>query len=182
MSQGQTHHGVLAHQDHTLSAERLPDLVHLLRRDIVDRDDEDGFVLLQQALELVEVASLVSRFAPHIFLFFEGRIFKGGYSVDDGGKREFWFGFAAREKFSKTCKFRCELPAAVWGGYRSRAWWGWPIRSPARGSFMPHHRGTKVHGRLLFEGVPSRTGPDAQWLPFCKLQGFLEFGELPPSL
>jgi hypothetical protein len=65
---GSTYHGVLAHQDNTLTAEGLTNLVHLLRRDIVDRDDEDGPVLLQQALQLVEVAGLVSRFAPHIFL------------------------------------------------------------------------------------------------------------------
>lgn len=62
------YHGVLAHQDNAIAAERLTDLVHLLRRDIVDRDDEDGLVLLQQALQLVEVASLVSGLAPHIFL------------------------------------------------------------------------------------------------------------------
>jgi hypothetical protein len=65
---GLSYHGVLAHQDNTLAAKGLTNLVHLLRRDIVDRDDEDGPVLLQQALQLVEVAGLVSRFAPHIFL------------------------------------------------------------------------------------------------------------------
>lgn len=43
--------------------------MHLLRADIVDGDDEDGLVLLEQALELVEVAGLVRSFAPHIFLF-----------------------------------------------------------------------------------------------------------------
>lgn len=47
----------------------MANLVHLLRRDIVDFDDEDGLVLLEQALELVEVAGLVCRLAPHIFLF-----------------------------------------------------------------------------------------------------------------
>lgn len=40
-------HGVLAHEDDTLAAERLTDLVHLLRRDIVDGDDEDALVLLE---------------------------------------------------------------------------------------------------------------------------------------
>ena len=64
-----SYHGVLAHQDNALAAEGMADLVHLLGRDIVDFDDEDGLVLLQQALELVEVASLVRRLAPHIFLF-----------------------------------------------------------------------------------------------------------------
>jgi hypothetical protein len=42
--------------------------VHLLRADIVDGDDENGLIILQQALELVEVAGLVLA-APHIFLF-----------------------------------------------------------------------------------------------------------------
>lgn len=41
--------------------------MHLLGRDIVDADDEDGLVLLEQALELVEVAGLVCGFAPHVF-------------------------------------------------------------------------------------------------------------------
>lgn len=62
------YHGVLAHQDDTLAAEGLTNLVHLLRRDIVDGDDEDRLVLLEQALELVEVAGLVSALAPHFFL------------------------------------------------------------------------------------------------------------------
>lgn len=62
------YHGVLSHQDDSLSAERLTDLVHLLRADIVDTDDEDGVVFLEQALELLEVAELVCGFAPHIFL------------------------------------------------------------------------------------------------------------------
>lgn len=41
--------------------------MHLLGRDIVDGDDEDGLVVLEQALELVEVAGLVRGLAPHIF-------------------------------------------------------------------------------------------------------------------
>lgn len=52
------YHSVLAHQDDTLTAHGDTDLVHLLGRDIVDGDDEDGLVLLEQALELVEVAGL----------------------------------------------------------------------------------------------------------------------------
>lgn len=50
-----TYHGVLAHQHNSLLAERLSDLVHLLRADIVDGDDEDGLVLLKQRLELGEL-------------------------------------------------------------------------------------------------------------------------------
>lgn len=65
---GDPYHGVLAHQDNTLGSQSLSDLVHLLRADIVDLNDEDGAVLLQQALELVEVAGLVCSLAPHIFL------------------------------------------------------------------------------------------------------------------
>lgn len=41
--------------------------MHLLRTDIVNRDDEDGLVALEQALELVEVGALCVRLAPHIF-------------------------------------------------------------------------------------------------------------------
>ena len=67
LRQRATYHGVLAHQDDSLTAEGLSDLVHLLRADIVDGDDEDGPVILQQALQLVEVTGLVSRLAPHIF-------------------------------------------------------------------------------------------------------------------
>lgn len=52
---GATDHGILAHQDDTLSAERLTNLVHLLGGDIVDGDNEDGFVLLDEALELLKV-------------------------------------------------------------------------------------------------------------------------------
>jgi hypothetical protein len=46
----------------------VADLVHLLRADIVDADDEDRLVFFEEALELVEVAGLVSCSAPHIFL------------------------------------------------------------------------------------------------------------------
>lgn len=52
---GATDHGVLAHQDDTLATERLTNLVHLLGGDIVDGDNEDGLVLLDEALELVKV-------------------------------------------------------------------------------------------------------------------------------
>jgi hypothetical protein len=61
-------HSVLAHQDNTLTSEGMADLVHLLRADIVDADDEDRLVFFEEALELVEVAGLVSCSAPHIFL------------------------------------------------------------------------------------------------------------------
>ena len=62
-----TYHGVLAHKDDTLAAEGVSDLVHLLRANIVDGDNKNRVVLLEQALELVEVAGLGCRFAPHIF-------------------------------------------------------------------------------------------------------------------
>jgi hypothetical protein len=71
-----TYHGVLAHQHDALAAEGLPNLVHLLRRDIVNADNEDGLVLLEQALELVKVASLVSGFAPHDFLYLKAGFFR----------------------------------------------------------------------------------------------------------
>jgi len=51
-------HGVLAHQDNGFTTESLTDLVHLLRRDIVDGDDEDGLVSLEKRLQLVEVDGL----------------------------------------------------------------------------------------------------------------------------
>lgn len=60
-----TNHGVLAHQDDRLPPERLSNFVHLLGADIVDRDDEDGLVLFEQALELVEVDGFGPCFAPH---------------------------------------------------------------------------------------------------------------------
>ena len=63
-----TYHGVLSHEDDTLSTESATDLVHLLGGDIVDGDNEDGAVLLEQALQLVEVAGLVCGLAPHICL------------------------------------------------------------------------------------------------------------------
>lgn len=53
------YHGVLAHQDNALTAKGVSDLVHLLGGDIVNLDDEDRLVILEQALELVEVAGLV---------------------------------------------------------------------------------------------------------------------------
>ncbi|KAI3488229.1 hypothetical protein L1887_47768 [Cichorium endivia] len=59
-AQSTTGHGVLAHQHNTLAAERLTDLVHLLRADIVDVDDEDRGVLLEQLGELVEPSLLGS--------------------------------------------------------------------------------------------------------------------------
>merc|ERR1712000_638947 len=61
---GAADHGVLAHQDDTLSTEGDADLVHLLGRDIVDGDDEDGLVSLKESLELIEVSGLCS-FGDH---------------------------------------------------------------------------------------------------------------------
>jgi len=54
-----TDHGVLSHQDDTLTTEGLSDLVHLLGADIVNANDEDAVVLFKETLELVEVAGLV---------------------------------------------------------------------------------------------------------------------------
>jgi hypothetical protein len=54
-----SHHGVLAHQDNTLTTKGMSDFVHLLRADIVDADDEDRVVLFEEALELLEIAGLV---------------------------------------------------------------------------------------------------------------------------
>jgi hypothetical protein len=59
------HHCVLAHEHDALAAEGLADLVHLLRRDIVDGDDEDALVVLEEDLELVKVSGLVIFPAPH---------------------------------------------------------------------------------------------------------------------
>ena len=44
---GTTNHGVLTHQDDGLSTEGDTDLVHLLRADIVNSNDEDGAVLIE---------------------------------------------------------------------------------------------------------------------------------------
>ncbi|KAI9166980.1 tRNA (guanine-N(7)-)-methyltransferase non-catalytic subunit trm82 [Paramyrothecium foliicola] len=74
------YHGVLAHQDNSLTTEGVSDLVHLLRADIVDGDDENGLVVLQQALQLVEVAGLVLA-APHIFLFLKAGYLRAGLLV-----------------------------------------------------------------------------------------------------
>lgn len=66
-----TYHRVLSHQHNarnfTASSQTLSDLVHLLRADIVNRNNEDRFVLFKQGLELVEVDSLVAGSAPHVF-------------------------------------------------------------------------------------------------------------------
>ena len=58
-------HGVLSHENDTLAAERLADLVHLLGRDIVDGDNEDALVLLEESLELLKVSGLEFFLAPH---------------------------------------------------------------------------------------------------------------------
>lgn len=55
-----TYHSVLTHQDDGLATESDTDLVHLLRADIVDTDNEDGVVLIEKALELIEVSGLGS--------------------------------------------------------------------------------------------------------------------------
>jgi len=53
------YHGVLSHQDDSLSTESATNLVHLLGADIVNTNDEDGAVFFKEALELIEVAGLV---------------------------------------------------------------------------------------------------------------------------
>lgn len=63
------YHGVLAHQDNTLTTEGDTDLVHLLRADIVNTDDEHGLVIVKKALELIEVSGLGLGLAPHVSLF-----------------------------------------------------------------------------------------------------------------
>ena len=69
---GPSYHCVLSHQHNARDiisvSQALSDLVHLLRADIVDCDNEDGFVLFKQCLELVEVSGFVAGFAPHVFL------------------------------------------------------------------------------------------------------------------
>jgi hypothetical protein len=55
----------------------MPDLVHLLRANIVDGDNEDGLELVEKALELVKVNGFGTCLAPHVFLMCEDRIFKG---------------------------------------------------------------------------------------------------------
>lgn len=93
---GTANHGVLSHEDDTTATESLTDLVHLLGGDlgkavsiatagnlarnqretyIVDGDNEDGLVVFQQALQLVEVLLFIG-LDPHFFLFVEERIFK----------------------------------------------------------------------------------------------------------
>lgn len=68
---GTADHGVLAHEDYSLTSQRGADFVHLLGRHtifvsdcasffvmlslLVNADNEDGLVLVEQALELVEV-------------------------------------------------------------------------------------------------------------------------------
>jgi hypothetical protein len=56
--QSTAHHGILAHENDTLSTERLADLVHLLRGDIVDGDNENAAVLLEETSQLLEVDAL----------------------------------------------------------------------------------------------------------------------------
>lgn len=70
------YHGVLSHQDDALATESPTNFVHLLRADIVNGDNEDAAELLEETLQLIEIASLVVGLAPHIFLS-EGRMFKG---------------------------------------------------------------------------------------------------------
>ncbi len=62
------YHGILPHQDYTLSTESLANFMHLLRADIIDSDNEDAAVLFEETFQLVEVPGLVCALAPHVFL------------------------------------------------------------------------------------------------------------------
>lgn len=53
-------HGVLTHKDLGVTTESLTDLVHLVGADIVNVDNEDGGVLLQVSLELLEIFFLLA--------------------------------------------------------------------------------------------------------------------------
>jgi hypothetical protein len=53
-------HGVLAHQDDGVTTERDTDLLHLVRADIVDVDNEELGVALEQVLKLLEVIRLAA--------------------------------------------------------------------------------------------------------------------------
>ena len=65
-----TDHGILPHKHHssniTITSQAPAYLVHLLRTYIVDRNNEDGFVLLKQVLQLVEVGCFVGGLSPHV--------------------------------------------------------------------------------------------------------------------
>ena len=74
---GSSDHGILAHQDDGVASEGRSDFVHLLRGDIVDTDNEDGFVFVEQALQLIEVDCFCAGLAPHDFFEDEVRMFKG---------------------------------------------------------------------------------------------------------
>lgn len=74
---GTADHGVLAHQHNGLAAHADSDLVHLLRRDIVDGDNEDGLVLFKESLKFVEVDGLSCGLAPHVCDLFELRDISG---------------------------------------------------------------------------------------------------------
>lgn len=53
--EGTTNHGVLTHQNDSLTTEGLTNLVHLVGTNIVNIDNEDGLVLFEESLELKEV-------------------------------------------------------------------------------------------------------------------------------
>lgn len=64
-----SYHGVLSHENNTLATETQTNLVHLLGADIVDGDNEDGLVLFEKTLQLIEVSGLGVCFAPHVSFF-----------------------------------------------------------------------------------------------------------------
>lgn len=68
-SESSSDHSVLAHEHDTFSSEGLSDQVELLGRDVVNVDDEDGWVLLDQSLELDEVDLLLGSCSTHCCWF-----------------------------------------------------------------------------------------------------------------
>lgn len=107
-----SYHSVLSHQDDTLSTEGLSDLVHLLRADIVNGDNEDAGEFFEETLELVEVAGLVICLAPHIYLSV-GRMFKGqGYWFveGEGGSRWKLRKIVVVKIKSRSSRIFCDIP------------------------------------------------------------------------
>ena len=88
--------------------------MHLLGRDIVDGDDEDGLVVLQQALQLVEVPSLVRGFAPHVFFLLKLGCLRAGifFGVDEEQEQEL---ASKKVPLTEVVEFRCRIAGCVGG-------------------------------------------------------------------
>ena len=61
-SDGPPEHGVLAHQDFSMSPEGEPDLLELLRANVVCPHDEEPTVLVEQSVDFGEVVRFPLRF------------------------------------------------------------------------------------------------------------------------